>query len=56
MDPGSGGGCLGGLQSILDYIDELSLAYMAVTGDPFMTSAWNGFLCNLKHMGEFFWA
>ena len=29
------------------------MAYMAITGDNFCTSAWNGFLLNLKHAGEF---
>lgn len=29
---------------------------MAITGDSFMESAWNGFLCDLKYMAEFFFA
>ena len=29
---------------------------MAVSGDSFCTSAWNGFLLNLKHVLKFAWA
>jgi len=29
---------------------------MAVSGDPFCTSAWNGFLINLKHCVKFYFA
>lgn len=29
---------------------------MAVSGEPFTKSAWNGFLTNLKHMAEFYFA
>ena len=29
---------------------------MAVTGTPFCTSAWNGFILNLKHVVKFYFA
>jgi hypothetical protein len=29
---------------------------MAVSGESFCTSAWNGFLCNLKHLAKFYFA
>ena len=29
---------------------------MSVSGDPFCTSAWNGFLINLKHCVKFYFA
>lgn len=29
---------------------------MAVSGEPFTKSAWNGFMTNLKHMAEFYFA
>merc|ERR1712166_1501596 len=31
-------------------------AYMAVSGDGFCKSAWNGFMLNMKHALEFAWA
>jgi hypothetical protein len=29
---------------------------MAVSGDTYLKSGWNGFMCNLKHMIEFYFA
>lgn len=29
---------------------------MAISGDPYCTSAWNGFLLNLKHLIKFYFA
>jgi hypothetical protein len=41
-------GCLESFtQGSVNYLDEISLAYMAVSGDDFITSGWNGFMCNL---------
>jgi len=34
----------------------MAIAFMSVSGDPFCTSAWNGFLINLKHMVKFMFA
>jgi len=44
------------LEKICDYLNEAAYAYMAVTGDGFCTSAWNGFLLNVKHMLKFAFA
>lgn len=44
------------LEKICDYINASAYAYMAVTGDSFCTSAWNGFLLNVKHMLKFAFA
>jgi solute carrier family 44 (choline transporter-like protein), member 2/4/5 len=44
------------IEKICDYINESAFAYMAVTGDNFCTSAWNGFLLNIKHMLKFSFA
>jgi len=44
------------LERICDYINKAAYAYMAVSGDSFCTSAWNGFLLNLKHTLHFAWA
>lgn len=44
------------LEKICDYINKAAYAYMAVSGDSFCTSAWNGFLLNMKHCLKFSWA
>lgn len=48
--------CLACIDKICDYINRAAYAYMAVSGDSFCTSAWNGFLLNLKHILKFSWA
>lgn len=42
--------CLGCIEKICDYLNNLAFAYMAVSGENFCKSAWNGFLLNLKHL------
>lgn len=44
------------LEKICDYINKSAYAYMAVSGDNFCSSAWNGFLLNVKHTLKFGWA
>jgi len=44
------------IEKIVDYINKAAYAYMAVSGDNFCTSAWNGFMLNMKHALEFAWA
>jgi hypothetical protein len=44
------------IEKICDYINESAYAYMAVTGENFCSSAWNGFLLNIKHMMAFSFA
>lgn len=44
------------LEKVCDYINESAFAYMAVTGESFCTSAWSGFLLNLKHLVKFTFA
>jgi hypothetical protein len=44
------------IEKICDYINKSAYAYMAVSGDSFITSAWNGFLLNMKHGLKFAWA
>lgn len=41
------------LEKVTDYINEAAYAYMAVSGDDFIRSAWNGFLLNIKHLLRF---
>ena len=50
-------GCmLGCCEKLTDYISERGFAYMAVSGDRFCVSCWNGFLLNLKHCAKFSFA
>lgn len=50
---GCGDCILACLEKICDYINNAAFAYMAVTGDSFCTSAWNGFFLNMKHAAAF---
>jgi len=47
---------LGCIEKICDYINTAAFAYMAVSGDGFCGSAWNGFLLNVKHLLKFAFA
>ena len=40
----------------VEYLSKISYAYMAVSGESFCTSAWNGFIINLKHLMKFYFA
>lgn len=44
------------LDAICDYVNKTAYSYIAVSGENFCSSAWNGFLLNMKHALEFFWA
>lgn len=44
------------IEKIVDYINTCAYAYMAVSGENFCTSAWNGFLLNMTYGLEFAWA
>jgi hypothetical protein len=44
------------LEKVTDYINESAYAYMAVSGESFFKSAWNGFLLNVKHIMKFSFA
>lgn len=48
--------CLKWFERLCDYINTQAYAYMAVSGDSFCRSAWNGFLLNLKHALKFTFA
>jgi hypothetical protein len=41
------------IEKICDYINKAALAYMAINGDSFCTSAYDGMLLNLKHVALF---
>lgn len=50
-------GCiLNVIEKICDYLNEAAFCYMAVTGNHFLTSAWEAFLLNLKHGVKFIFA
>jgi len=44
------------IESLIDFIDHLAIAFMAVSGDTFCTSAWNGYMIYLKHFVKFYFA
>lgn len=48
--------CMACLESLIDHLSKLAYAYMAVSGDSLCTSAWSGFLLNLKHLAKFIFA
>jgi len=41
-------------ENLVEYINRIAYAYMAVSGDSFCTSAWNGFMLNLRHGAKFY--
>jgi len=45
--------CLKCIEKICDYINSCAYAYMAVSGESFCTSAWNGLLLNMKHGAKY---
>jgi len=47
---------MGCLEAIIEHLSKLAYAYMAVSGDSFCASAWNGFILNLKHLAKFVFA
>lgn len=48
--------CVSCLESMIEYLNTMAYAMMAITGDRYCTSAWNGFLMNLKHCVKFYFA
>jgi choline transporter-like protein 2/4/5 len=48
--------CLRCLEEVCDYINGHAYAYMAVSGQNFCSSAWDGFLLGIKHMVKFSFA
>merc|ERR1711964_417195 len=47
---------MGCLEDLIEYITRTAYAYMAISGDSFCQSAWNGFLLNLKYLAKFYFA
>lgn len=48
--------CVGCLENLIEYLNTTAYAFMAISGDPYCKSAWNGFLLNLKHLIKFYFA
>jgi choline transporter-like protein 2/4/5 len=48
--------CLKCVEKICDYINSNAYAYMAVSGESFCSSAWNGLLLNMKHGAKYAFA
>mmetsp|Transcript_8407 Transcript_8407/g.14058 ORF Transcript_8407/g.14058 Transcript_8407/m.14058 type:complete len:276 (-) Transcript_8407:47-874(-) len=44
------------IEDLIEHISKLSYAFMAVSGESYCTSAWNGFILNLKHCVKFYFA
>lgn len=44
------------IEKVCDYLNTAAFAYMAISGDSFCGSAWNGFLLNVKHLLKFAFA
>lgn len=48
--------CVNCLEEFIEYLNTMAYAMMAISGDPYCTSAWNGFILNLKHCVKFYFA
>jgi hypothetical protein len=48
--------CMSCIENMIEYINLNAYAYMAVSGDAYCKSAWNGFMMNLKHLVKFYFA
>jgi len=48
--------CVGYLERMIEWINTVAYAFMAISGDPYCASAWNGFILNLKHLTKFYFA
>jgi hypothetical protein len=46
--------CLKCIEELVEYLNKVAYAYMAISGNNYCSSAWNGFLLNIKHLCQFF--
>jgi len=46
--------CLKMVEELIEYLNKVAYAYMAITGNKYCSSAWNGFLLNIKHVCQFY--
>jgi len=48
--------CARCLSETVEFINTTAYSNMAISGDSFCTSAWNGFILSLKHLVKFYFA
>lgn len=48
--------CLKLIEGALEMLSRTAYANMAISGDSFCKSAWNGFIINLRHLVKFYFA
>ena len=48
--------CMSLLGAVIEALNDIAIANMAVSGDKFCTSAMNGFMLTLRHLGKFYLA
>ena len=44
------------IEDFVEYLNKTAYAYMAISGENYCKSAWNGLLLNLKHMAKYYYA
>lgn len=44
--------CTKCIEELVEYLNKVSYAYMAITGNNYCSSAYNGFLLNIKHLSK----
>lgn len=48
--------CIRWVEGLIEYLNTMAYAFMAISGDPYCASAWNGFILNIKHLTKFYFA
>lgn len=48
--------CLSCVEDLLEYVNSIALAYMAISGESYCKSAYNAFILNFKHLLNFYFA
>lgn len=46
--------CIKAIENMIEYLNRMAYSFMAISGDAYCKSAWNGFILNLKHMMKFY--
>lgn len=48
--------CVNCIEDFVEHLNTCAYAMMSISGDSYCTSAWNGFILNLKHCVKFYFA
>lgn len=48
--------CVGCIESLIEHLNTMAYAMIAISGDSYCTSAWHGMLLHLKHCVKFYFA